>query len=436
VNADSHVIVLNAADLGFVRNQFIRCKPSCTAKNPVIFTYLENYPVAPFAVGGSGFGSGGSSYPTQAEATAAIQSAIQRPLGVLNPATGTGDGGACGGSSNCVERIADVAFEWSAGETAKAGSTNRFGQLFAYIFSHDSNGINETIAFPQAAEGKTAIGNVPVLDYSTGLPHAIQHGDPFAPNLDGLGFKQMPGVCLVCHGGKPSNITSTGAYPRGGNIDGFRLLPLDNRNLLFPTAAFPNGLGDFTLAAQELQIKLYNQVVLLTVAAMPQRDGTGNVRPPHIAEVIRGWYAPLSNPDDQTMSSSTQNSDFIPKGWRETIHGGTAPAGTETLYKDVVAPSCRSCHFNRELSLDFGTLANFKQESDLLQLALLAECKQNNPDSKAKFMPLAHLTFQRFWEASDGSQTLTGPYQLGHTVDELAKAFNLNGVAGYCATNP
>src|ERR1700752_4856292 len=35
VNADSHVIVLNAADLGFVRNQFVRCVPNCTAPNPI-----------------------------------------------------------------------------------------------------------------------------------------------------------------------------------------------------------------------------------------------------------------------------------------------------------------------------------------------------------------------------------------------------------------
>ena len=186
VNADSHVIVLNAADLGFVRNQFIRCKPSCTDRNPIIFTYLENYPVAPFAVNGSGFGSGGSSYPTAAEATAAIQSAIQRPLGVLNPATGTGDGTQCAGSSMCVERIADVAFEWSAGENSKPGSTTRFGQLFAYIFSHDGNGINETIAFPQAAEGKSVLAGVPVLGVE-GVDREEGEAAPALPGaLDGL----------------------------------------------------------------------------------------------------------------------------------------------------------------------------------------------------------------------------------------------------------
>jgi hypothetical protein len=443
INTDSHAIVLNAADLGFVRNQFVRCKPSCSARNPIIFTYLENYPVAPFAASGSKFGSGGSSYPTQAEATAAIKSAIQRPLGVLNPATGTGDGGVCSAPDMCVERIADVAFEWSAGENAATNSSTRFGQLLAYIFSHNGGGITETIAFPDGAIGQSVLNGVPVLDYSTGQPRAIQgplsaadpFADPFAPNLDGLGFKQMPGVCLVCHGGKPSRLTSTGAYPRKGIIDGFRLLPLDNRNLMFPDVPFP-GIGDFTLGAQEPQIKRYNQAVLATVAAQPQRDDQGVVRPPHIAEVIRGWYSTGGNySDDTTMSSSTQNGGWIPKGWRQSPNG-TAPAGSEKLYGDVVGPSCRSCHFNRELSLDFGTAANFHQESDLLQLSLLAECKQNNPDPNAKFMPLAHLTFQRFWEASDGSKTLTGPYQLGHTVDELANAFNQNGVAGYCASNP
>src|ERR1700687_114018 len=55
---------------------------------------------------------------------------------------------------------------------------------------------------------------------------------------------------------------------------------------------------------------------------------------------------------------------FVPRGWRESLG---APAGSEQLYIKTVATSCRSCHFNRELSLDFGTVGNFNQESDLLQ---------------------------------------------------------------------
>ena len=419
INADSHVIVLNAADLGFVRNQFIRCKPSCAALNPIIYTYLENYPVAPFA-GTSGFPAG-SGYPNQSEATAAINSAINRPLGQVN--------------GQSVERIADVAFEWAPPATNPNSST-RFGQQYAYIFAHtgtDQNGnpiIFETTDFPARDFGK------PIIDFKAGDGSATTiKGSPlvdkFAPNLDGVGFKQHPGVCLVCHGGAPTNLTSTGAYPRQGNINGFRFLPLDNANLLFTYDG-----GPLTQAAQEVQIKQYNKVVLLTVPRFAESDGTGAVRVAHLREVIQGWYAVGGNySDDTTMSSNTQNGSWIPKGWREAPHG-TAPVGSEKLYKQVVGPSCRTCHFNRELSLDFGTAANFRQESDIQQLALLAKCKENKPDPKAKFMPLALLTFVRFWQTQGTGQTLSDGTFVDKAADQLATYFGYNGVAGYCATNP
>jgi hypothetical protein len=211
---------------------------------------------------------------------------------------------------------------------------------------------------------------------------------------------------------------------------------------LFPSGAFPVTAAlpagythDFTLGAQEPQIKEYNIAVLKTVPTYAENDGTGTVRVPHLREVILGWYEGF--PGDATMSASTQNSDFIPKGWREAPNG-PAPNGAEALYKEVVGPSCRSCHFNRELSLDFGTYANFHQESDLQQLALLPSCKQyNNADPNAKFMPLALLTFIRFWETQNGTtHTLTGGTTLSNEVDRLARDFNFSSVQGYCNTHP
>jgi hypothetical protein len=256
--------------------------------------------------------------------------------------------------------------------------------------------------------------------------------DKFAPNLDGFGSKQHPGVCLICHGGTPKKLTSAGAYPNNGNINGFRLLPLDIRNLMFESPGHA-----FSSANQEPQLKEYNLAVLFTVPTSAENDGTGATRIPHIAELIRGWYAADGSnySNDTSMGAPTQNGNFIPKGWREAPNG-TAPAGSENLYKNVVGPSCRSCHFNRELSLDFGTAANFHQESDLQQLTMLAACKENNPDPNAKFMPLAHLTFQRFWQPQVGVQTLSDGFQLVNTVDELARAFNYSSVVGYCATKP
>lgn len=409
VNADSHVIVLNAADLGFVRNQFIRCKPSCTALNPIIYTYLENYPVAPFAVGGSKFGSPeGRAFPTQDEAKAAIQSAIKRPLGDINGQP------ICSDSTTCIERIADVAFEWAPPPTNLSSST-RYGQLYAFVFYHDLNGITETISVPNGLLGKD------IQDFATGQVTQIQPGDPFPPNLDGLGFKQHPGVCFICHGGKPQNLTSTGTYPRQGNVDEFRFLPLDIANLMFTS---DHDSGDLlSRLAQEAQIKKYNKAVLITARGGAGVDDQGVLRAPHLVEAIRGWYAAFDG--DLLMQAPTQNVNFVPKGWREPAHGGTARPGSENLYLTTVATSCRSCHFNRELSLDFGTAASFDAESDLLELTLLPECQSNNPDPKKRPMPLTNLTYQRMWQSNPTNQT----------VDLLKAHFGFTPTS-YCASNP
>jgi hypothetical protein len=423
INTDSHAIVLNAADLGFVRNQFIRCKPSCAAPNPIIYTYLENYPVRPFAAGGTNFGNpnGGNSYPTQAEATAAINSALNRPLGDIN------GNPICTDATTCLERIADVAFEWAPSPTNPTSST-RYGQLYAYVFNHDSSGVTETISVPPHLVG------LEIPNFATGGLTTINAGDPFPPNLDGLGFKQHPGVCFICHGGTPQNLTSAGAYPRQGNVNGFRMLPLDIRNLIFTSDLGPEPTSRFN---QEADIKRYNKAVLLTARGGAGVDDQGVMRQSHIAEVIRGWYA--GYPGDVTMSASTQNPNFIPKGWLEPAHGGTAPAGSENLYLTTVAPSCRSCHFNRELSLDFGTAANFRQESDLKELVLLPLCQSNNPDPNKRPMPLAHLTYQRLWQANSIAQTLPSgqPTEtLFNTAELIANYFGFNGTAGYCASKP
>jgi hypothetical protein len=417
VNTDTHVIVLNAADLGFVRNQFIRCKPSCSAPNPIVYTYLENYPVAPFTVGGSNFGhAGGDAYPTAAEGAAAMASAITRPLGDLG-----GDGvSPCTSGDTCIERIADVAFEWAPPENSPTSST-RYGQLYAYVFFHDGSGITETTDATPPQVGK------PIPDLSNRTMGTIVAGDKFPPNLDGLGFKPMPGLCLICHGGKPVAL-SGGVYPNNGKINGFRFLPIDTRNMLF-------GDPPLDLASQETQIKRYNQDVLLTVSQAVESDGKVR-RPPHVAQLIHGWYSGGGNySDDQGMSGTSQNSDWIPPGWREAPFG-TAPGGSENLYKEVVGPTCRSCHLNRELSIDFGTSEDFHRESDLAQLALLPQCNANHPKAGAKFMPLAHLTYQRYWETQAVSKTLADGFVLAFQPDTLAAAFGYGSVQGYCATNP
>jgi hypothetical protein len=395
INTDSHAIVLNAADLGFVRNQFIRCVPNCGAPNPIIYTYLENYPVQ---TANGVFGIDTTVPPTPAEIKAAIQLANTRP----------------------TSRIADVAFEWAPPPDGSSPRT-RYGQLYSYLFHQDATGvITETRdwpndpAFLNAKNGRTNTQFPPLFP--------LVAGEPFAPELDGRGFKQHPGVCFICHGGTPRNLTSTGAYPRQGNVDGFRLLPLDIANLGFTS---DNDSGDpLSRAAQEAQIKKYNRVVLITTRGQTERDDQGVLRPPHLAEVIRGWYAGFDG--DQSMSSPTQNTKFIPRGWRQSLG---APPGSEDLYLNAVAPSCRSCHFNRELSLDFGTEASFAADkSSILELSLLPECESNNPPPGKRPMPLARLTFDNFWQS-----VTTGPLQY---QDQYVKSHFGFTPTSYCASNP
>jgi hypothetical protein len=434
INTDSHAIVLNAADLGFVRNQFIRCVPSCNAPNPIIYTYLENYPVNPFAdsrTGGSGFPIK-TGYPTEAEAKASIESALNRPLGNLTGCNPTGADTALGCS---IQRIADVAFEWAPPPSDPSSST-RYGQLYAYVFDTSSGTPAETITVPAGLVGQ----HTPNVATKTLNP--INAGDPFPPNLDFLGFKQHPGVCFICHGGNPKNLTSSGAYPRQGNVSGFRFLPLDIRNLLFTSDSGPDQPASPISAAftdranQEVHIKAYNLAVLQTVRSTPQYDEQHVLREPHLAEVTKGWYAGF--PGDQTMSGPAQR-DFVPKGWLESVHGGTAPAGSEALYTTVIAPSCRSCHFNRELNLDFGTVANFDSyKQNVLELTLLPYCKASKPEKGKRPMALAHLTYQRMWEANAATKTLPsgvdGPLTLQNTAEQLAQHFGYSGLAAYCAT--
>jgi hypothetical protein len=429
INTDSHAIVLNAADLGFVRNQFIRCVPSCSASNPIIYTYLENYPVNPFAASGNG-GSGfpmKTGYPTTAEITAAMQSAINRPPGTLPGCDPTKTDTPFGCK---ISRIADVAFEW-APPPGNPTSSSRYGQIYAFIYNEaDPLNITETIANPTG-------GFTP--NVATHALEPFNAGDPFPPNLDFIGNKQNPGVCLICHGGSPSNLTSTGQYPNQGNINGFRFIPLDIRNLGFTSDLGPdqpstNGSQAFTdRANQELQIKAYNLAVLQTVPSKKERDNQGTLRIPHVREVINGWYA---------GGRPTQDVDFIPSGWLEPIHGGTAPAGSENLYGNVFSPNCRSCHFNRELSLDLGTAAAFVAEKDnVLQLAIGPLCSASNPIFGQRPMPLAHLTYQKFWQANSTPEILPYPNNAEHpqltifdTAELIANFFGYSGTAAYCKT--
>ena len=319
-NAYAFALYRNAADLGFVRRMFIRCVPTdcATAKNPNVYTYVENY---------------------------AYREDLADPFE---------DG------KNRTNRIATVAFDWVS---AADGSdpTKKFGTIYAI----------------------------------RGDDQRDPDGVPFAPNLDGRGAKQNPGVCLACHGGFPKALVN-GQYPRKGRIDGFKFLPFDLENFEFSTDP------DLTRAALEPAFKRFNQAVLRTHKTGRSVDDQGVLRLAAGRELIEGWYGESSSlPGDF-------NSHFIPKGWRESPDG-PAPPGSENLYLTTIAPACRACHSQQEPALDFATEKGFRALKDATkELVMRVECGLGGSGTGSrddrKVMPLALLTYERFWQSHSPSQ--------------------------------
>src|SRR5438270_11024702 len=216
INTDSHAIVLNAADLGFVRNQFVRCKPSCSAPNPIIYTYLENYPVNPFSASGNG-GTGfplKTGFPTVSEGSAAVLSALNRPavhdLAGCDP-TKTDTPFKCK-----ISRIADVAFEWAPPSTSPTSST-RYGQQYAYIFDDSGATPTETLAFPGGGDqncndaGALCTTNVTTktLQPFNGLQTAGAGVFVVVLSSGGTGYNSTPTVSITGGGGSGATAVAT-----------------------------------------------------------------------------------------------------------------------------------------------------------------------------------------------------------------------------------
>ena len=438
INAFAHIIILNAADLGFIRNQYIRCIPDCKTKNAKIYTYLENYPPTQFAKLNP---DGTPDTTTQFTSTPeAISIALERRSG----------------------RIADVAFEWAPAANGSSPGTN-FGQIYAYVVqpqltniqcpspgsptgtavldSSNNPVVDEQYVWPSNGGANQALwdckfnnrvspthltldanGNVDLtkIGYLNPRPDFAVHSfDDFAPELDQLGTKQMPGVCLICHGGNiPANLATTQSWGATGQISEFHPLPADADNSIFgvdrsalgPISDAPGAYGqNMTQPAQETELKKYAQAVALTAGAtLPKSaifnpDGTigggqwgVGSSPSHELQVLFGWYN-NGNDSDYSMPGTTQNGHFTPIGWRGS-------AQDTTLYQHVIKLSCRSCHLNREPSLDFRTAAQFKGEKGNVQdYVFQPECDalnhRINPHNIV--MPLAKITWERFWNGID-----------------------------------
>jgi hypothetical protein len=198
-------------------------------------------------------------------------------------------------------------------------------------------------------------------------------------DLDGRGVKFVPGLCNSCHGGKPkpADTVHNQYFDRGDT--GARFIAWDLDTFRFH-ASLPR-------AAQEDEFKRLNQAVLLTSPPSATRI------------VIDGWYGGAG------MPSATFDGSFVPPGWQQN------GAEVENLYREVVAPSCRSCHNQRgsynaaghpvldgpkEQTLEFNSFADFTRYAKEIESLVYEQ----------GLMPLAKRTFDRFWRQGDQPRIL------------------------------
>ena len=211
-----------------------------------------------------------------------------------------------------------------------------------------------------------------------------------AANLDKLGARPVPQLCMVCHGGEYPGGPVVGSAPPFNNVSdvkmGSKFLPFDLHAYVFAPA--PNDK-----ASQQAKFKQFNQ----DIVAISPAD-------PAISEIVTEMYGGISQVDP-----NVQDEVFVVTGWN-------AQPMQQTMYRDVVGRSCRTCHASHSFpSLRFNLAS---QLTDNLAAPETRVCVQH-------VMPHSKLTHKLFW-------TSVNPHQPG--IFQLFGDTYGNGLNGWNGT--
>lgn len=207
-------------------------------------------------------------------------------------------------------------------------------------------------------------------------------------DLDGYGERPIPQLCVVCHGGDVPGGTSP-AFPDAASVNmGSVFIPFDLSGFTILDGVVP-ALDKIN---QQLAFRRLNEEIVLAT-----QPGAAN------AEIIAAMYPTLSPVQDET---------FVIAGWN-------GDAANQTFYREVLGPSCRTCHASRPVGA-----INFRLATDFTNYGTYTRdlvCTD-------RVMPHALRTYNRFW----GSVSPHQPAQF--------KAFGDAKVAGgfgpECITPP
>ena len=173
-------------------------------------------------------------------------------------------------------------------------------------------------------------------------------------DLDGLGLKAIPKLCMICHAGNSYSADSRGDV-------GAEFLPFD-----LPAYEFS---GSLPRAAQETDFKELNRQI---------RDLT--TPPPALTEMIEGSYG------GPALPSATFVDTFVPPAWNGN-------ATERDLYNFVVKHSCRGCHVTRTGTFAWASYSDFSSFGGLIKSRVCGT-----------IMPDALLTYENMWLSTSPHQ--------------------------------
>src|SRR5712691_5245920 len=190
-----------------------------------------------------------------------------------------------------------------------------------------------------------------------------------AVDLDGRGLKAMPGPCITCHGGRgdpltPPDATGKPRFPLVENLPSRKRgdvgAHLHGQNV----DSFTYSTTQPGFAKSDLQpfLKDFNQWILCTYPSATPAIVTGGwgtcTRPTAGANEWQGtagpmieyWYGGTGMPNANFAERCDLSGQpcYFPAGWNNNVVVIPSTAVTDILlYRNVVAPYCRTCHILR-----------------------------------------------------------------------------------------
>jgi hypothetical protein len=203
-------------------------------------------------------------------------------------------------------------------------------------------------------------------------------GDQFAPrinfaDLDGLGPKPVPNLCMVCHGG---DLVDVDPSP---TVETLMVQWARFREFDLPSFRYAgNQSWDFsqTTAPTNLDVAQFGQLNRMVHDIHPTLP---------IGDLIARWY-----PNGYAILPAQPNPR--PPGWQLT-------AQTRLAYDNVYARSCRTCHLAR----DEGNPTNFRVFSSHADFTsgfvknLVCGVPITPAPQRRRVMPNAYVTYRNFW---------------------------------------